>query len=813
MSKKQGQGFGVYAAQSGKQLRLAMQELWLTGTVLPVGARLVVRHTFQSQEKKPLEAVYAFALPRDAAMRRFCIVGDGFSVESALKPSEEARQAYEDGLEAGHLSALAQEYADGLVNLNVGNIRPKETVTVYIELAAGVACTDTGFRFRFPFTLAPGYHAGAAAGKTDDGAGEMVLPEEIFGDVILPRWHADAGDLHRVGFDLTLAVDGDDLELASPSHTVSVHRRAEGPARVTLATEADVPDRDLVLEAKYSLKAPAVFAGLDASGKGRFAAVVPSTCFGPAPDAPKKVVFLIDHSGSMEGKPFEQAKWATLSCIAALKPEDHFGIVFFESGTTVFPAGCTAANQEQRDAARAFINGMETAGGTELSAGIDEAATLLPEGGDILLLTDGEVYETETIIARARKAGVRVHCLGIGSASQDRFLALLARKTGGASHFATPRERVDEAAFHLFNAVGVPAAEDVSCEITGMKQAAFAPDLPELVRVNEPLLIFGSCTAPNNGSLNLVWKGGSRAIPISFPLKQVQDASPASDASKEAETSVPLGETLKLVQGARITTDLEYLDTDVPETRRAAERHRKRQEKRWMALAEEYELANPAMSLVAVVERAEDQPGAVPVTRVIPVGMPQDTAFESYFGGSGGRVSGLQAALGAHAVCARSGPPDMFVQEKHARDRTCALYIPLSPDRSDLLRSSEDSTDYKLLDRLFYMTAALEADGGLPGRDLETRIANTLAGLIVLRRYTHDTGEHSFDVHAQRMRTFLDAQDIATLSPKTQERVQHALAFLNAGTPPAENCMETYFQLGDKPGSPALWKWIEAAVK
>ena len=433
MSKTQGQGFGVYAAKSGKQLRLAMQELWLTGTVLPVGARLVVRHTFQSQEKKPLEAVYAFALPRDAAMRRFRIVGEGFNVESALKPSEEARQAYEEGLEGGHLSALAQQYADGMVNLNVGNIRPGETVTVYIEIAAGVACTDNGFRFRFPFTLAPGYHAGAAMGKSDDGEGEMGLPEEIFGDVILPRWHADAGKLHRVGFDLSMAVDGDDLEIASPSHTVAVHRRAGVPARVTLATEADVPDRDLVLEAKYALKEPAVFAGLDASGKGRFAAVVPSTCFGPVPETPKRVVFVIDHSGSMSGKPFEQAKRATLACIAALQPEDHFGIVFFESGTTVFPAGCTAADQEQRDAARAFVNGMDTAGGTKLSAGIHEAATLLPEGGDLLLLTDGQVYETQTIINRARQAGVRVHCLA--SAPPARTVSSpAARKTGGTSH-------------------------------------------------------------------------------------------------------------------------------------------------------------------------------------------------------------------------------------------------------------------------------------------------------------------------------------------------------------------------------------------
>ena len=801
MSKKQGQGFGVYAAQSGKQLRLTMQELWLTGTVLPVGARLVVRHTFQSQEKKPLEAVYAFALPRDAAMRRFRIVGEGFNVESALKPTEEARQAYEEGLEGGHLSALAQQYGDGLVNLNVGNIRPMETVTVYIEIAAGVACTDTGFRFRFPFTLAPGYHPRAAYGATEEGEGEIMLPEEIFGDIILPPWRQDARELHRVGFDLNLALDSDTLEIASPSHSISVQQRPGGPARVSLATEADIPDRDLVLEAKYSLKAPAVFAGLDASGKARFAAVVPSTCFGPAPDAPKRVVFLIDHSGSMEGKPFEQAKRATLACIAALRPEDRFGIVFFENSITVFPAGCTAADQEQRDAARAFVNGMETAGGTELSAGICEAATLLPGGGDILLLTDGQVYETETIITRARKAGVRVHCLGIGSASQDRFLALLARKTGGASHFATPRERVDEAALRLFNAIGAPAAEEVSCEITGMKQADFAPDLPELVRVNEPLLIFGSCTGSDNGNLQLSWKGGNRTIPIPFPVKQDQQASPASDVSKEAETPVPLGETLKLVQGARITTDLESLDTDAPETQRAAERHRKRQEKRWIALAEEYGLANPAMSLVAVVERTDDRPGAVPVTRVVPVGMPQDTAFESYFGRSGNIVSRTRNALIMNNVCACAPPPDFSLAHR------------MFGRQESRKRISTDAVENRLLDRLFELTGHLEADGGLPGPDLETRIANTLAGLIVLRRYAHDTGEQHFDVHAQRMSAFLDAQDINALSPNLQKQVQRALTLLDAGKIPAENCMETYLQLGDNPGNTALWKWIEVAVK
>jgi len=130
--------FVPVAVETGAEIRLAMQRLWLTGRILPVGARLQVHHTFRSSEKKPLEVIYAFGLPRDAALRRFRVTGEGFSVRSELKPVEEAVKAYEAGIEAGHLSTLARQYGDGLVNLTLGNIRPGETVTVVLEVLAGV---------------------------------------------------------------------------------------------------------------------------------------------------------------------------------------------------------------------------------------------------------------------------------------------------------------------------------------------------------------------------------------------------------------------------------------------------------------------------------------------------------------------------------------------------------------------------------------------------------------------------------------------------------------------------------------------------
>ena len=51
----------------------------------------------------------------------------------------------------------------------------------------------------------------------------------------------------------------------------------------------------------------------------------------------------------------------------------------------------------------------------------------------MLIMTDGQVMGTEAILARARSTGTRLHSLGIGSASQDRFLTLLAPKPEGSA--------------------------------------------------------------------------------------------------------------------------------------------------------------------------------------------------------------------------------------------------------------------------------------------------------------------------------------------------------------------------------------------
>jgi hypothetical protein len=77
--------FAPLRAKSAEPMALDMQSLFLSGRVLPFGAKLSVTHVFRSSEKSPVEVVYCFPLPRDASLVSFQISGENFSISSHLE--------------------------------------------------------------------------------------------------------------------------------------------------------------------------------------------------------------------------------------------------------------------------------------------------------------------------------------------------------------------------------------------------------------------------------------------------------------------------------------------------------------------------------------------------------------------------------------------------------------------------------------------------------------------------------------------------------------------------------------------------------
>ncbi len=730
--------FNLIDLKTGKNIRTAMQSLFLTGEILPVGARLSVWHVFKPEGKKPVEAIYCFALPRDASMRRFFVKGDRFSAYSRLEPTGKAVKAYEKGVEDGHLSLLARQYRDGIVNLSIGNVRPGESVSVYLELIAGVDISDQGLRFRFPFALAPGYHGKAKMMEVGPGAYELELPEDEFGDLILPQWRGDTESLHSVGFDLRLNIGREIAEIASPSHAMRTVNLEDGNVQVLSATDSEVPDRDLVLDVRTRDKAPLIVSGVEKDGKGRFAVVVSSENFGKCEKSARNIVFVIDRSGSMSGLPMAQARKAVEACLGALGDEDRFGIVAFDDMVERFSEKTVPADMENRTAAKKFLEKVDARGGTELLEGLEASMGMLGgTGGDIMVITDGEVFGTEDILMAVKNhSGIRIHCLGIGSASQDRFLALLARESSGRSRFVTPRERVDIPAIELFSSISRPVARNLQISTDGNVGLNILNGETDTVFQGSPLVLFGDSEGNGEGSLIFNWDDGAKKKEMVIPVVVKKDG-PA--------------ETLRLIYGARLITDMDvqYIMEDeyvYAEDRR----HQARIADKLKKLSKEYGLASKVMSLVAVVRRDGDEQGSLPETMIVPVGMPNadaDSFSYAYPHIAGSRI--LRSSVKA------------FRPLRHPSQRRMSM--PFGKRRSRVSFVKTDEIDNHLPDILVELAARIQPDGGMPGKTEEYRIANTIIAIALFAADGNTVDKGTFKAHVGKLLEYLEKVNVSSL--------------------------------------------------
>jgi len=747
--------YAVLNAATGEPIRSAMQQMWLGGRILPVGARLVVKHVFESAEETPLEAIYAFALPRDGALSKFRVEGEGFSITSDLEPRAKARHRYEEGMEKGHLAAMTQIHRDGLANLNLGNIRPGESITIILEMLAGVDLRDDGLRFRFPFTMAPCYHADMRAVSPSPGTGEIELPAEKFGDVMLPRWHSHASNLHGIAFQLEVDLPGTIRKVGSPSHRVNFDLTAPGQASVSLSPEQDLPNRDLVLDITLAGEMEGAFTSHNPGEKTCLAAVIPSTRFGTTGEEPRRVVFTLDRSGSMEGRDMEQAKRALQACLGALDQQDQFGLLTFDSTVDLFDKQLRPATIDARGDAENFLATIDARGGTDIEEGLNQAANLLgTSAGDIVVITDGQVYGGEEIMAGMRKTPHRIHTLGIGSASQDRFLSLLARETGGTSRFQTPRERVDIGALELFASIGRPVAQDVSVEVP--RGWALRPDPFRHVFQGQPLVLWAETRAAGPDPADARTESELGRFQITWGERSGKFSVSVADA-----TPLP-SQTLRLLQGAQLITDLESR-TETRERPRAGE-----EDADLIALAREFDLANQSMGLVAVVKREGDQAGSEVTTRVVPVGLPEDLEIGEYFE--------MQSAAGM--VPAEACFPDAPAAVFNLTAPSTPHYLCHNVDAIESLESHATSNDVD--DFLFDLASRLEPDGGMPGDDTPDRIAHTLLALLAFAAAGHSEHTGAFRSHVVRLRGFLQEARVTGLDAKRRELFAAAMAKIDA---------------------------------
>ena len=109
------------------QAPIALTGVAVHATITGHAAQVTVAQHYVNRETRPIEAVYVFPLPSDAAIAGFVAVVDGRRIEGRVEERDRAFDSYDDALAAGHGAFLLDQERPNIFTASVGNLRPGAT--------------------------------------------------------------------------------------------------------------------------------------------------------------------------------------------------------------------------------------------------------------------------------------------------------------------------------------------------------------------------------------------------------------------------------------------------------------------------------------------------------------------------------------------------------------------------------------------------------------------------------------------------------------------------------------------------------------
>ena len=609
-----------------------------TDAVLDVRGLVVaatVTQQYANSSTAPIEAVYVFPLPHDAAVYDMEIHIGNRVIRSVIREREEAKRVYEAAKSAGKRAALLEEERPNIFTTSIANIMPGDHIDVRMRYVEPLRWEDDRVRLVFPMVVGPRYIPGTQpVGHAGTGWAMDTNAVPDASRITPPVRNPDS----RSGHDISVAVDLDPsfdaASLNSISHQISVRRQQDGRQHVELATGATLPNKDFVLEIKQPETAqPKTTLSLSPatdSGETYFLLTAFPPSAPPRERMPVEMLYMIDVSGSMEGTSIQQARGALLQALDRLRPSDRFGILAFSSGYGEFSPEPLPATAENLAAARRYVQNLQAGGGTEMLPALlhlMQKPTTPDYLRHIILLTDGDLGNEEQIFAALHSdlGNARLYTVAIGSAPNFFLATKMAQFGRGTFTHIADISEIQRQMDRLFESIESPVLTDVKLTFTGVETAEVYPDhIPDLF-LHQPLTIFGRISKGSAGTVHLTARSGNDPYEATIPF----------DASKAA-----------FHPGITTLWARQRVEELMDQWRRTDEKGQAEIRGSVIAHAIRYHLVTRFTSLVAV-EQVVVNPGGQSNTSAVPTELPSGMQMDKVFGAPAtGTADAFLEALG-----------------------------------------------------------------------------------------------------------------------------------------------------------------------
>ncbi|XP_014868849.1 PREDICTED: von Willebrand factor A domain-containing protein 5A-like [Poecilia mexicana] len=439
-------------------------------------ATLVSTLNFENKEDKPLETVFVFPLPGDAAVCHFSAQIGETHIVAEVMDRQQARQVYDDALSSGQKVFVLEESDESpdIFSLKVGSLPPGESASIRLEYVTELAVqADDGLRFCLPAVLNPRYQPQGSEGPsvqvTSVPASLVPYSLSFSAQVSSPR------PISKIESSCSL----EPLQYLNADQTQATVKLGAGHK-----FDRDV---ELLIYYKDAHQPSAVVEAGQASAKPDSLMGDPVVMVSLYPEFPQSVmsslatcgefVFLVDRSGSMgfsmnNSTPQEtrisSAKDTLLLLLKSLPMGCYFNIYSFGSSFEhIFPTSVEYSEKTMKEALEKVEKMEADLGGTEILRPLKHIysqACIPKHPRQVFVFTDGGGGNTKEVTDLVKKNAGSHRCFsfGIGEGASSALINGMAKEGGGHAQFITGADRMQPKVMQSLRFALQPIVEDIS---------------------------------------------------------------------------------------------------------------------------------------------------------------------------------------------------------------------------------------------------------------------------------------------------------------------------------------------------------------
>lgn len=506
LSQSEGQSYGLRLL--GENLSVPLREISYSTSIVNGIADTVLTQVYHNPFDSFLETEYFLPISERVCFTGFKAIYEGKEVSGLVKEKEQARKEYEVHKKSGAVVGYSEinEACSDILKIKLGNIEPGKFITIkmtYIE-DLEVCASNKLWKHTIFSIVRPRYSP----------AGSIPGPDIVVCDHPMYTW------------DITTNISSDSKipYVRSPTHEIEVNS-SETSTTVTLSCKntKNIPTKDFVLLfGGESVNKPRAVLGKVTDDAGtRFSAnvtFVPNFSNITLDDALKQIdlnnkdqeefdlnidsargeyIFLLDRSGSMEGKRIELAKESLILSLKSLPKESYYNVCSFGSNFKMMHEESVKLSEQQlledEQIIRAFKADMSN---TEILDPLNfliGVPTIVKYPRQIFLLTDGDVSNVKEILRRIHLGSktCRFHMIGIGTGASSELIKEGAKVGRGKSLLLNDDDDISAKITDVFKKSLSPCIDNVEIEFDHELIDIVSPNPKNIgcILKNEPFIL------------------------------------------------------------------------------------------------------------------------------------------------------------------------------------------------------------------------------------------------------------------------------------------------------------------------------------